>query len=169
MYWAMTPSLRVARSAFFAALAAPFLRRIIHGGFDVAVRFGERLFAIHHARAGHFAELADSCSSNFSHKLNVKLKVESWSRREFIAAAANSCRSQVKHAGELSGVVGSSPAATSTASADSNFCCRSRFLRRPVCGRAWIQIPRCACVMIWPIVAMIMRTERMASSFAAIG
>ena len=34
----------------------------------VALGFDERLFAIHQARAGHFAEFADLCSSNFSHK-----------------------------------------------------------------------------------------------------
>ena len=52
------------------------LAQIIHGGFDVALRFDERLFAIHQAGTGHFTELADVCRSNFSHK-----KVGSYSLR----------------------------------------------------------------------------------------
>ena len=67
MYWAMTPSLGLARRLFRGGRGALFAQNV-HGGVDVALGFDERLFAIHHARAGHFAELANSCSSNFSHK-----------------------------------------------------------------------------------------------------
>ena len=44
-----------------------FFAQDVHGGVEVAFGFDERLFAIHHARAGHFAELGNVSSSNFSH------------------------------------------------------------------------------------------------------
>ena len=75
MCCAMTPSF-AARLAFFSAEACLFCA-VIHGGFDVAVRLDERLFAIHQARAGHFAELADICRSDFSHNNSRLLKVKS--------------------------------------------------------------------------------------------
>ncbi len=53
---------------FFCGGRDAFFAQIIHGDFDVALRLDERFFAIHQARAGHFAELADVCSSDFSHK-----------------------------------------------------------------------------------------------------
>ena len=54
---------------FFRGGRDAFFAQIFHGGFDVAFGLDERLFAIHQARAGHFAELADACSSDFSHNI----------------------------------------------------------------------------------------------------
>ena len=50
-----------------SAVAWPFLRRMSTAAFEIALRFDERLFAIHHAGPGHFAEFANVSSSNFSH------------------------------------------------------------------------------------------------------
>ena len=44
-----------------------FFAQNVHGGVEVAFRFDERLFAIHHAGPGHFAEFGHVSSSNFSH------------------------------------------------------------------------------------------------------
>jgi hypothetical protein len=53
---------------FFFGGRDAFFAQIFHGDFDVAFCLDERFFAIHQARAGHFAELADICGSDFSHK-----------------------------------------------------------------------------------------------------
>jgi hypothetical protein len=55
---------------FFGGGGLPFLAQEVHGGLDVALGFGQRFFAVHQARAGHFAQLAYISSSKFSH--NVK-------------------------------------------------------------------------------------------------
>ena len=44
-----------------------FFAENVHGGVEVAFRFHERAFAIHHARAGHLAEFVHVSSSNLSH------------------------------------------------------------------------------------------------------
>ena len=44
------------------------LAQDVHGHVDVALGFGERLLAFHHAGAGHSAQFCDECSSNFSHR-----------------------------------------------------------------------------------------------------
>ena len=49
-----------------------------HGVVEVALGFHERLFAVHHARAGHFPELAHVSSSKFSHNsISFKFSVQS--------------------------------------------------------------------------------------------
>ena len=47
------------RPAFLAALARPFLRSEIDRLLHVAAGLAERGLAIHHARAGPFAQLLD--------------------------------------------------------------------------------------------------------------
>src|SRR5208337_87538 len=47
-----------------ALLAQP-----IDGGLDVAVRFGQRVLAIHHARASLLAQLLDQPSGDRSHRI----------------------------------------------------------------------------------------------------
>ena len=58
------PSL-VARDAFLLALAMPLVRRIVFGLFQIAARFGQRAFAIHHAGVGFFAELFNEFGDRF--------------------------------------------------------------------------------------------------------
>ena len=58
--------LRVARRFYGGGCLALFAQNF-HGNLEAAFRFDERLFAIHHAGPGHFAEFANVSSSNFSH------------------------------------------------------------------------------------------------------
>ena len=44
-----------------------FFTQDVHGGLEVALRLGERLFAIHHAHVRHFAKFGNVSSSNLRH------------------------------------------------------------------------------------------------------
>ncbi len=62
----MAPFFRVARR-FHSGGCLALLAQNFHGNVEAAFGFDERLFAIHHAGPGHFAEFANVSSSNFSH------------------------------------------------------------------------------------------------------
>ena len=53
-----------------------FFAQNVHGGLEVALRLGQRLFAIHHARVRHFTKFGNVSSSNLRHIKN-QLLVES--------------------------------------------------------------------------------------------
>jgi hypothetical protein len=44
-----------------------FFAQDVHGGLEVALRLGERLFAIHHAHVRHFTKFGNVSSSNLRH------------------------------------------------------------------------------------------------------
>ncbi len=56
--------------AFLGGLGEAFLAQPVDGGLDIASRFGQRVLAVHHARAGLLAQILDQPSGDRSHRLS---------------------------------------------------------------------------------------------------
>jgi hypothetical protein len=55
-------------AAFLGRLGEPLLAQPVDGGLDVAVRFGQRVLAVHHARAGLLTQVLHEPSRDRSHR-----------------------------------------------------------------------------------------------------
>ena len=56
--------------ALLGRLGEALLAQPVDGGLDVAVRLGQRVLAIHHARAGLLAQILDQPSGDRSHRIS---------------------------------------------------------------------------------------------------
>ena len=54
-------------ACFFRRFDRAGLTHVLNRQLDVAIRFGQRFFAVHHARASTLAQFFYQCSGNFSH------------------------------------------------------------------------------------------------------
>ena len=92
---AMTVPSLVARPAFLATAASPRVRRDVHRLVHVALGLHERLLALHHAGAGHFAQFLDHGSSDVSHDDSFLVRAPPWTTPGMISMPCHAARCRV--------------------------------------------------------------------------
>src|SRR5439155_21043763 len=117
------------------------LAQDVHRGAQVAFRLRERPFAVHQSGVGHFAQFANGSSSDFSHTIGGNYAA--------VGVA------------ETGGAIGSGASAGGVTSAGAASSAFRRAYFASYSARAW--------VIVSVTTFKIKRTDRMASSFPAIG